>query len=93
MNKRILALFDVDQTLTIARSEISKNMKETLKAMTNKGIHFGIVSGSDLPKITEQLNEEIVKNAHWCFAQNGLQAFKNGTKFSEQSFESHIGKQ
>jgi len=33
-----------------------------------------------------------VKNAHWCFAQNGLQAFKNGVKFSEQSFESHIGK-
>jgi phosphomannomutase len=53
MQKRVLALFDVDQTLTIARSEISKNMKDTLKAMTDAGIHFGIVSGSDLPKITE----------------------------------------
>lgn len=72
MTKRVLALFDVDQTLTIARSQISQSMLVTLKAMTDAGIHFGIVSGSDLPKITEQLNEDIVKNAHWCFSQNGL---------------------
>ena len=72
MTKRVLALFDVDQTLTIARSQISQSMLVTLKAMTDAGIHFGIVSGSDLPKITEQLNADIVKNAHWCFSQNGL---------------------
>jgi hydroxymethylpyrimidine pyrophosphatase-like HAD family hydrolase len=52
-SKKIIALFDVDQTLTIARSLISQEMKDTLTAMRNKGVHFGIVSGSDLVKVTE----------------------------------------
>ena len=77
-DKRVLALFDVDQTLTIARSEVSQKMIDTLKNMQDKGVDFGIVSGSDLVKITEQLNDDIVKNAHWCFAENGLRAFKKG---------------
>ena len=74
----MIALFDVDQTLTIARSEIYEDMKQALQKMQDKGVHFGIVSGSDLPKVTEQLNELIVKNAHYCFAENGLNAFKRG---------------
>lgn len=53
-------------------------MKETLTAMREKGVHFGIVSGSDLDKITEQLGEEVVQGADWCFSENGLFAFKNG---------------
>ena len=49
--QRVIALFDVDQTLTPARSSIQPNMIETLQKMRAKGIDFGIVSGSDLVKV------------------------------------------
>ena len=51
--KRIIALFDVDQTLTPARNSIQSDMTETLDAMMAKGIHCGIVSGSDVVKVSE----------------------------------------
>lgn len=51
--KKVIALFDVDQTLTPARQSIQPDMVETLNAVMAKGIHCGIVSGSDLVKVTE----------------------------------------
>ena len=54
-------------------------MKDTLAAMRAKGVHFGIVSGSDLVKVTEQLGEDVVSGSDWCFSENGLFAFKNGS--------------
>ena len=47
-------------------------MRATLDAMVAKSVDFGIVSGSDLEKITEQLGDDVVKDAHWCFSENGL---------------------
>ena len=46
--------------------------------MRAKGIDFGIVSGSDLIKIKEQMTETEVKNADFCFAENGLYAMYKG---------------
>ncbi len=89
--KRVIALFDVDQTLTVARSVVSQEMRATLAKMVESGVDFGIVSGSDLPKITEQLGEEIVKDAHWCFSENGLQAYKKGQFVEKQSLEQFLG--
>jgi len=68
-------------------------MIETLDKMVKSGVEFGIVSGSDLPKITEQLNEDLVKSAHWCFSENGLQAYKKGEFIEKQSFENFLGKE
>jgi hypothetical protein len=48
---KILALFDVDQTLAFAGKTIEADMIETLATMRAKGIHFGIVGGSDRSKI------------------------------------------
>ena len=76
--KRVLALFDVDQTLTPARSKVQPNMLETLQKMQAKGIHFGIVSGSDINKVSEQLTAEVTFAAHWTFAENGLDAYEQG---------------
>lgn len=89
--KKVIALFDVDQTLTVARSVVSDQMKITLAKMRAKGVDFGIVSGSDLEKVTEQLGEEIVNKADWCFGENGLYALKQGTFFEKQSLESFLG--
>lgn len=51
--KRIIALFDVDQTLTPARKSIQQSMLECLEQCKQKGVDIGIVSGSDLHKVTE----------------------------------------
>lgn len=47
-------------------------MKDILAKMVASGVEFGIVSGSDLEKIVEQLGEDVVKGADWCFSENGL---------------------
>jgi phosphomannomutase len=76
--KRIIALFDVDLTLTPARQLVQPLMLETLSKMRAKGISFGIVSGSDLNKVKEQLTEAVVVDADYCFAENGLYAMAKG---------------
>ena len=53
-------------------------MLETLSKMRAKGISFGIVSGSDLNKVKEQLTEAVVSDADYCFAENGLYAMAKG---------------
>jgi len=58
--RRVIALFDVDCTLTPPRQTVRDNMLETLTKMQAKGIDFGIVSGSDLVKVTEQMTKPIV---------------------------------
>ena len=68
-------------------------MIETLEKMRAKGIHFGIVSGSDLVKVKEQLGAEIVAGADWCFAENGLDAYKNGQLLEKQSLNRALGEE
>ena len=52
-SKKVIALFDVDQTLTPARRTIEQSMIDTLDQCFAKGIAIGIVSGSDLNKVKE----------------------------------------
>ena len=74
----MIALFDVDMTLTPARQQVTPQMLETLAKMRAKGVHFGIVSGSDLVKVREQMTEAVANDADYCFAENGLDAYKKG---------------
>jgi len=53
--KKIIALFDVDQTLSPARQKIQPDMVEAYNACAKAGVHMGIVSGSDIVKVTEQV--------------------------------------
>ena len=76
--KRVIALFDVDLTLTPARSKVTQEMLDTLKLMREKGVHFGIVSGSDQKKVVEQLGQDVCNGAEYCFYENGLDAFASG---------------
>jgi len=89
-NPRILALFDVDGTLSIPRGEITASMMEFMTALSQE-ITVGIVGGSDLPKQEEQLGEGIVKKFPWNFSQNGLVAYKNGELLQVQTISNHIG--
>lgn len=89
-NPRIIALFDVDGTLTIPRGEITESMLEFMKELSKK-ITVGIVGGSDLPKQEEQLGEGIVDMFPYNFSQNGLVAYKNGEILEVQTIAKHLG--
>ncbi|KAF7309634.1 Phosphomannomutase [Mycena indigotica] len=54
-NRKKLVLFDVDETLTLARQAASQEMLDTLAALRKKAA-IGFVSGSDMKKIEEQLS-------------------------------------
>ena len=66
-------------------------MVDTLAAVTAKGVHVGIVSGSDIVKVTEQIGKDLVNGSIYCFSENGLLALKNGVEFDRQSFKDHLG--
>jgi phosphomannomutase len=89
-NPRIVALFDVDGTLTIPRGEITQSMKDFMIALSQK-ITVGIVGGSDLPKQEEQLGEGIVHLFPYNFSQNGLVAYKDGQLLEIQTISKYLG--
>ena len=89
-NPRIIALFDVDGTLTIPRGEITPDMMEFMKTLSEK-ITVGIVGGSDLPKQEEQLGEGIVNLFPYNFSQNGLVAYKDGALQEVQTISKFLG--
>ena len=89
-NPRIIALFDVDGTLTIPRGEITSDMLAFMKDLSKK-ITVGIVGGSDLPKQEEQLGEGIVNLFPYNFSQNGLVAYKNGELLESQTIAKFLG--
>ena len=55
--KKILALFDVDGTLTIARGEVTPEMTAFMASLREQ-IVIGTVGGSDFPKQQEQLGDD-----------------------------------
>lgn len=57
MSRRALLLFDVDGTLTKSRNKITQSMKEFMLNLCDR-VSVGLVGGSDIHKITEQLGEE-----------------------------------
>ena len=89
-NPRILALFDVDGTLTIPRGTITPDMMSFMKDLGEK-ITIGIVGGSDLPKQEEQLGDGIVNIFPYNFSQNGLVAYKDGEILEVQTISKFLG--
>ncbi len=89
MSKKIV-LFDVDGTLTIPRNMVKKNMLDFLQELNTK-VDVGIVGGSDLSKIKEQLGENTVELYDYVFSENGLMAFKDGKFLEEQSLKKYMG--
>jgi phosphomannomutase len=62
-------------------------MIDTLNKVIEKGISIGIVSGSDLVKVTEQVGQDMIKRADYTFSENGLVALKKGEKFASRSIK------
>jgi phosphomannomutase len=88
-----LLLFDVDNTLTVSRGEITKEMIECLRKCSTK-YDIGCVSGSDLSKMSEQLKEAI-HYVNWKFTENGLVTYfeSQPNPYSKVSFIDYIGEE
>nr|XP_040042050.1 phosphomannomutase 2 [Gasterosteus aculeatus aculeatus] len=87
-----LYLFDVDGTLTAARQRVTPNMAEFLEELRTR-VCVGVVGGSDLSKIKEQLGNDVIHKVDYVFAENGLVAYKNGQLLSVQSIQAHMGEE
>jgi len=88
-----ICLFDVDGTLTKPRQVITEEMRLFMEKLRSKVI-VGIVGGSDLPKIKEQMGGDyFVASYDYVFAENGLVAYKSGELTHVQSITKHLGEE
>ncbi|KAL6043066.1 Phosphomannomutase [Balamuthia mandrillaris] len=92
MSKKVLALFDVDGTLTKPRGQISPQMLAAL-AQLRKRVPIAIVGGSDLKKQEEQIGPDVLKLFDYVFSENGLDAFQDGERLGEESLKSYLGEE
>ncbi|CAK4080464.1 unnamed protein product [Aphanomyces euteiches] len=90
VNPRILALFDVDGTLTIARKTVTAEVTARI-AQLKKKITIGVVGGSDLVKQKEQLGEDVIHQFDYSFSENGLVAYHNGECINKTSLKEFMG--
>ena len=89
---KILLLFDVDGTLTAPRLEITEKMENFFKDEVMPKATVGLVGGSDLSKIAEQMKgKDVVSRFDYFFSENGLVAYKGGQLLAEQSILKRFG--
>ncbi|CAA0830695.1 Phosphomannomutase [Striga hermonthica] len=86
----LIALFDVDGTLTAPRKAATPMMLEFMQKL-KKVVTVGVVGGSDLVKISEQLGNTVTTDYDYVFAENGLVAYKGGSLIGTQSLKSFLG--
>ena len=90
MASSTICLFDVDGTLTPSRKAAAPEMLAFLQEL-RKTCTVGIVGGSDLAKICEQLGAEAPQQYDYVFAENGLVAYKGGALLAKQDLLGHLG--
>ncbi|KAL8162499.1 hypothetical protein V2J09_013988 [Rumex salicifolius] len=86
----LIALFDVDGTLTRPRNVVTSDMLSFMKEL-RKVVTVGVVGGSDFVKISEQLGKSVVDDYDYVFSENGLVAHKDGKLIGTQSLKSFLG--
>ncbi|PSS24359.1 Phosphomannomutase [Actinidia chinensis var. chinensis] len=88
----VIALFDVDGTLTAPRKAATPGMLNFMREL-RKVVTIGVVGGSDLVKISEQLGKSVINDYDYAFSENGLVAYKDGKLIGTQSLKSHLGEE
>ena len=54
---------------------------------------IGLVSGSDLVKVSEQMGKDCVNEFEFVFPENGLVAYENGVEIAKESIASKLGEE
>ncbi|XP_065178941.1 phosphomannomutase 2-like [Sycon ciliatum] len=85
-NPETLCLFDVDGTLTASRLVITPEMKKFMAELRTK-CKIGVVGGSNLAKISEQMDGDVLDLYDYVFAENGLVAYKDGKHLATTSIK------
>tara|TARA_B100000287_G_scaffold430683_1_gene486408 strand:- start:1568 stop:2335 length:768 start_codon:yes stop_codon:yes gene_type:complete len=70
-------IFDVDGTLTPSRQKMTEEFRNFFKEWSSENI-FYLVTGSDLPKMQEQVEDDILEKAAGIFTCCGNQFWKEG---------------
>ncbi|KAF6137355.1 hypothetical protein GIB67_036392 [Kingdonia uniflora] len=91
-NSGLIALFDVDGTLTAPRKVATLKMTQFMQNL-RKVVTVGVVGGSDLVKISEQLGKSVIDDYDYVFSENGLVAHKDGKLIGTQSLKSFLGEE
>jgi len=91
--KKTLVLFDVDGTLTTARQQIKPEMRELLLKKLKAKCSIGLVSGSDLIKVSEQMGSNCITEFDFVFPENGLVAYENGVEIAKESIANFMGEE
>lgn len=99
---KIICLFDVDGTLTKPRQGISQELEDILHQLKHHAV-VGLVGGSDLGKIAEQMvtgasskDEAIrglVSKYEYVFSENGLLSYKQGKLLNKESILTYVGEE
>ena len=92
--KSTLILFDVDGTLTESRLTMKPETEEFLNNKLKPEFTVGLVGGSDLNKIGEQVGKSdpgFVSQWDYVFAENGLVSYKNGKLIGKESISGFLG--
>ncbi len=92
---RLLLLFDVDGTLTPHRRPMRPEVRDFLLGEVLPRATVGLVSGSDVAKLTWQVGgPEVAGRFDFVFSENGLVAHrKGGELIGEQSIAQHLGEE
>lgn len=85
-----IALFDLDGTLSLARQKCEPSMLAFLDKLRTVAT-VGIVSGSDLAKINDQLGCDARKVVDYVFAENGVQGWHLGESICSMSIAQELG--
>tara|TARA_Y100001963_G_scaffold129440_1_gene184693 strand:- start:1612 stop:2322 length:711 start_codon:yes stop_codon:yes gene_type:complete len=79
-------LFDIDGTLTEPRQKMSDNhVLAFLSWMTNKNVY--LVTGSDYPKVKEQLPDSVVRKCNGVFCSMANQFIQSGKIIYQKKWE------
>lgn len=87
----ILLLFDVDGTLTGPRMRIEPQMEDFLYETVLPKASVGVVSGSDLDKLFEQISGQRINQLDYVFPENGLVQIERGKETGRASLSTHLG--
>lgn len=91
---KILLLFDVDGTLTAPRAQITPDFETFLYNEIKPRATIGIVGGSDLDKMLEQMNgNRVLSEFDLMYPENGLLQLVRGKEVGRQSLKDHLGEE